>query len=72
MVIPEFQQVTTRYKAKQSECEIQEVVWKVAKEWVEEANKNNVSRKIQDIEEQNLQPLVIQSEPTSMLEEEET
>ena len=50
MVIPEIQQVITRSKGKQSEWEIQEVVRKVAKEWVEEANKNNVSRMLQDNE----------------------
>ena len=50
MVIPEIQQVITRSKGKQSEWEIQEVVRKAAKEWVEEANKNNVSRMLQDNE----------------------
>ena len=50
MVMPEIQQVTTRSKSKQSEWEIQEVVQKAAKEWVEEANKNNVSRMLQDNE----------------------
>ena len=50
MVMPEIQQVTTRSKSKQSEWEIQEVVRKAAKEWVEEANKNNVSRMLQDNE----------------------
>ena len=50
MVIPEIQQVITRSKGKQSEWEIQEVVRKAAKEWVEEANKNNVFRMLQDNE----------------------
>ena len=44
MVAPEIQQVTTRNKGKQSEWEVQDVVRKAAKEWVEEANKNNISR----------------------------
>ena len=48
MVVPEIQQVTTRSKGKQSEWEVQEVVWKEAKEWVEEANNNNVARILQD------------------------
>ena len=48
MVMPEIQQVTTRSKGKQSEWELQEAVWKVAKEWVEEANENNVTRMMQD------------------------
>ena len=42
MVVPKIQQVTTRSKGKQSEWEVQEVVRKTAKEWVEEANNNNV------------------------------
>ena len=50
MVIPEIQQVTTRSKSKQSEWEIQEAVRKAAKEWVEEANQNNVNRMLQDNE----------------------
>ena len=33
---------------------------KAAKEWVEEANKNNVARMIQEMEEQNVQKLVTQ------------
>ena len=48
MVMPEIQQVTTRSKGKQSEWEVQEVVRKPAKEWVEEANQNNVNRMKQD------------------------
>ena len=44
MVTTYVQQVTTRSKAKQSEWDIQEEVRKVGKEWVEEANSNNVSR----------------------------
>ena len=50
MVALEIQQVTTRNKGKQSEWEVQDVVRKAAKEWVEEANKNNVSRMLQDNE----------------------
>ena len=42
MVVPEIQQVTTRSKGKQSEWEVQETVWKAAKEWVKEANQTNV------------------------------
>ena len=48
MVLPEIQQVTTRSKGKQSEWEVQEVVWKEAKEWVEEANNKNVARMLQN------------------------
>ena len=55
MVTPELQQVTTRSKSKQSEWEVQEAIGKSAKEWVEEANKKNASRMLQDMEEQNLQ-----------------
>ena len=43
MVIAEVQQVTTRSKAKQFEWDIYEVVCKAAKEWIEEANNNNVT-----------------------------
>ena len=50
MVIPKIQHVTTRSKGKQSEWEVQDVVRKAAKEWVEEANKNNVSGMLQDNE----------------------
>ena len=50
MVMPEIQQVTTRSKSKQSEWEIQEAVRKATKEWVEEANQNNVTRMLQDNE----------------------
>ena len=50
MVVLEIQQVTTRSKGKQSEWEIQGAVRKAAKEWVEKANKNNVSRMLQDNE----------------------
>ena len=46
MVSPAIQQVTTRSKTKQSEWEVQEAVRKAAKEWVEEANKNNAARMI--------------------------
>ena len=58
MVSPAVQQVTTRSKTKQSEWEVQEVVRKAVKEWVEEANKNNVARMIQEMEEQNVQKSV--------------
>ena len=51
MVSPAIQQVTTRSKTKQSEWEVQEAVRKAAKEWVEEANKNNASRMLQEMEE---------------------
>ena len=51
MVTPELQQVTTRSKTKQSEWEVQEAVRKAAKEWVEEANKNNASHMLQEMEE---------------------
>ena len=60
MVSPTIQQVTTRSKTKQSEWEVQEAVWKAAKEWVEEANKNNASRMLQEMEEQNVQKSVTQ------------
>ena len=43
-----MQQVTACSKAKQSEWDIQEEVRKVAKEWVEEANNNNVARMLQE------------------------
>ena len=48
MVTVEVQQVTTRSMAKQSEWDIQEEVLKVANEWVEEANNNNVARMLQE------------------------
>ena len=48
MVTTYVQQVTTRSKAKQSEWDIQEEVRKVGKEWVEEANSNNVSRTLRE------------------------
>ena len=69
--MPELQ-VTTRSKAKQSEWEVQELVRKAAKEWVEEANKNNVSRMVQDMDEQNLQKPVPQSTPTIIKEADDT
>ena len=50
MVMPKIQQVTTRSKSKQLEWGMQEAVRRAAKEWVEEANKNNVSRMLQDNE----------------------
>ena len=50
MLIPEIQQITTRRKSKKSEWEIHEAFWKAAKEWMEEANQNNVSRMLQDNE----------------------
>ena len=43
----EIQQVTTRSKGKQSECEVQEAFPKASKEWVEETNQNNVTRIVQ-------------------------
>ena len=43
MVTAEVQQVTTQSKTKQSEWEINEAVWKVAKEWVDEVNKLTMS-----------------------------
>ena len=69
MVIPEIQQVTTRSKSKQSEWEIQEAVRKAAKEWVEEANQNNVNRMMQDnrIDQNTDLP-----EATTVTEQEET
>ena len=48
MITVEVQPVTTRSKAKQSEWDIQEEVRKAAKEWVEEANNNNVARMLQE------------------------
>ena len=48
MVTGEVQQVTTQSKAKQSEWDIQEEVRKATKEWVEEANNNNVARMLQE------------------------
>ena len=48
MVTVEVQQVTTRSKAKQSEWDIQAEVRKASKEWVEEANNNNVARMLQE------------------------
>ena len=48
MVTAEVQQVTTHSKAKQSEWDVQEAVRKVGKEWVEEANNNNVTRMLQE------------------------
>ena len=69
MVMPEIQQVTTRSKSKQSEWEIQEAVQKAAKEWVEEANKNNVSPMLQDNEiNQNIELSIAVAVP----EQEET
>ena len=63
MVSPEIQQVTTRSKTKQSKWEIQEAVRKAAKKWVEEANKNNASRMLQEMEEQNVQKSGTQINP---------
>ena len=57
MVNAEVQQVTTQSKTKQSEWEIQEVVWKEAKEWVDEANNNNAARMLQENDEQNATPI---------------
>ena len=72
MVVPEIQQVTTQSKGKQSKWEVQEVVRKAPKECVEEANKTNISRTSQDNEISNKEQLVAQSEPLSMVEQEET
>ena len=72
MVTPELQQVTTRSKSKQSEWEVQEAIGKSAKEWVEEANKKNASRMLQDMEEQNLQKPVTQIKPTTAIEADDT
>ena len=54
MVIAEVQQVTTWSKAKQSKWHIQEAVRKVGKEWVEEANNNNVTRMLQESNASNV------------------
>ena len=54
MVNAEVQQVTTQSKTKQSEWEIQEVVWKEAKEWVDEANNNNVTRMLRENYERDI------------------
>ena len=72
MVVLEIKQAITRSKGKQSEWEVQEVVQKSTKEWVEEANKTNISRTSQDNEISNKEQLVAQSEPLSMVEQEET
>ena len=69
MVSPTIQQVTTRSKTKQSEWEVQEAIRKAVKEWVEEANKNNASRMIQEMEEQNVQKSVPQINPTTEVDE---
>ena len=66
MIVPEIQQVTTWSKGKQSEWEAQEGVQKAVKEWMEEANKNNVSQMMQDNEISNKEQPVSQSEPLSM------
>ena len=47
MVMAEVQQVTTWSKAKQTEWDIQEV-WKTVKEWVEEADNNNIAQMLQE------------------------
>ena len=57
MVTVEVQQVTTWSKTKQSDWEIQEAVRKVAKEWVDEANNNNVTRMLQKNTELNDTPV---------------
>ena len=46
--MPEIYQVTTRSKGEQSEWEVQEAVRKATKQWVEEANNNNVARMLQE------------------------
>ena len=68
----ELKQVTTQRKAKQSQWEVQEVFWKATKEWVEEDNKNNISRIEHDMEEQNLQKTVTQSTPVIITEADDT
>ena len=45
--------------------EVQEAIRKAAKEWVEEANKNNVSRMLQEMEEQHVQKSVTQINPVT-------
>ena len=70
--MPELQQVTTRSKTKQSKWEVQEAVRKVAKEWVEEASKNNASHMLPDMEEQKLQKPVTQTKPTTATEADDT
>ena len=72
MVLPEIQQLTTRSKTKQSEWEIQEAVRKLTKECIEEANKNNASRMLQEMEEQNVQKTVTQMNPTTDTEVDDT
>ena len=72
MASPAIQQVTTRKKTKQSQWEVREAVWKVAKEWVEEANKNNASRMLQEMEEQNVQKSVTQRNPITESEVDDT
>ena len=54
MVTAEVQQVTMWTKDKQFESEIQEAVRKAAKEWVDEANNNNVARMFRENNEQNI------------------
>ena len=71
MVVPEIQQVTIRSKGKQSEWEVQEVVHKADKEWVEEANNNNATRMMHDNAIPNKEQLVPQSEPLPVHEQEE-
>ena len=48
MVTTEVQEVITRSKAKRSEWDTQDEVRKAAKEWVEEANNNNVAQMMQE------------------------
>ena len=48
MVTTKVQQVTTQGQAKQYEWEMQEVVCKATKEWVEEANNKNVGQMLQE------------------------
>ena len=54
MVTTKVQQVTVRSKAKRFEWEIQEAVQKVAKEWVDEANNNNVTRMLRGSNEHDI------------------
>ena len=75
MVVPEVQQVTTHNKAKKSEWEVQEVERKAAKEWVEEANNNNVAQMLQQSSlsiDKTDNRLVERSVPTMTPEDEES
>ena len=41
--VTDVQQLTTRSKAKTTEWEAQEAIWKQATEWVQQANEQNVA-----------------------------